>query len=157
MSNASARKKDRNPGVPPASSETGPLSGWIDEQMRSIPFKTKGVTAKKTGLGGLDLAIPLVHKGFTRRLRPILKLSDVKRIELDALGAHLYDLCDGTRSVEQIMELYQEQWNLTFFESRALILSYLRLLSRRNLILFLKPGDEAKGAPSPAPAERSRR
>lgn len=157
MSNAPARKKDRNAGAPPPPPDARPLSDWIDEQMRSIPLKTKGVTAKKTGLGGLDLAIPLVHRGIASRLRPILKLSDVKRIELDALGAHLYDLCDGTRSVEQIVELYQREWKLTFFESRALILSYLRLLSRRNLILFLKPEDEAKGAPSRGRAERSRR
>lgn len=124
--------------------ETRPLSDWIEEQMRSVPLKTEGVTAKKTGLGGLELSVPLVHRGWASRLRPIFKLSDARRIELDALGAHLYDLCDGARSVEQMVELYQKEWLLTFFEARALILSYLRLLSKRNLILFLKPEEKTK-------------
>jgi len=124
------------------------VAAWIEAQMRSIPLRTEGVSARRTGLGGLELTIPLVHRGLAQRLRFLLRLSDVRRIELDALGAHLYGLCDGRRTVEEIVEMHQSEWKLTFFEARAMILSYLRLLSRRNLILFLTPEEQnAKGAP----------
>jgi hypothetical protein len=119
-------------------------SAWIEEQMRSIPLHTGGVIVKQTDSGGLELTISLVHRGLARRLRPLLRLSDTRRIELDPLGAHLYGLCDGVRTVEQIVERYQREWSLTFFEARALVLSYLRLLSKRNLILFLKPAPPAR-------------
>ncbi len=53
---------------------------------------------------------------------------------LDAIGAPLWDLCDGKTSVEQLVAFFAERHQLTFHESRVSVTSYLRLLIQRGAL-----------------------
>lgn len=61
------------------------------------------------------------------------------RFQLDPMGTALYQKMDGTRSVENFVEAFAEEWNLGFMESAALWIAYTRLLSQRHLIRFRPP------------------
>ena len=120
------------------------LSGraLLQEQMRSRPIRTKGPQVTEKDDGRMDISIPLRHRTIVQLLQKVLPVSKEKNLELDRLGTRLYNLCDGTHSVEELVEMHQREWLLTFFEARAMVLQYLRLLSQRNLILFLKPDEK---------------
>jgi hypothetical protein len=57
-----------------------------------------------------------------------------KHYTLDRVGGGVWDLCDGTRAVEQIVESFAATQGLTFHEARASVTGYLRELVRRGAL-----------------------
>ena len=115
------------------------LAELLDMQMSSIPFRNEGVRTTELGGDKLSVSMPLTHGQLGRLFRRVLPLSNERNLELDRLGRELYDLCDGRRTVEEIVDIYIERWKLSFFEARGLVLSFLRSLVQKNLVLFLTP------------------
>lgn len=123
------------------------LAALLDIQMRSTPIRNDAAQITASTPEKTHISIPLRHRPLARLLKHVLPLSSAKNLELDALGMELYALCDGQHTVEQMVDLHCEKWNLSFFEARAMVLSYLRQLLQRNLILVLRPqgDDRAEG------------
>ncbi|MCG3147145.1 MAG: hypothetical protein PCFJNLEI_00582 [Verrucomicrobiae bacterium] len=105
-------------------------------QLHSVPVPNRAVTPSGPG----QLSVPLRHPFWARWLRLVLPLSKEKKIELDKRGNEILALCDGQRTVEELIDLHKDRWHLSFFESRAMILQFLRQLLRHNLIVII-PGD----------------
>ena len=78
-------------------------------------------------------------------LKLILPLSDFKNLELDWVGRSVFNLIDGRRTVEDIIDAHMERWHLSFFESRAGVMQFLRDLVKRGVVALLAPAPE--GAP----------
>jgi len=114
--------------------------------LQSIPVPNQAVTRMADG----RLSVPLRHPTWLRWVRPVLPISKEKKVELDKLGTEVLALCDGHRTIEQIIDLHKDRWHLSFFESRAMILQFLRQLLQRNLIVIASPR-ECDGQP-PLPA-----
>ncbi len=104
----------------------------VEVQLQSIPIPNEAITR----LSDRRLTLPLRQPRWARWLRPVLPISKEKQVELDKLGAEIFKLCDGQRSIEEIIDLHKDRWHLSFYESRAMILQFLRQLTRRNLILI---------------------
>jgi hypothetical protein len=43
-------------------------------------------------------------------------------------------MCDGEHTVEQIVESFRTKYGLTFHESRAAVMGYLKLLTERGVV-----------------------
>ena len=71
-------------------------------------------------------------------LRPRLR----KRIQLDSLGRDIWQLCDGKRSVEEIIDCFAERENLTFHEARVSVTEYLKNLSLRGVVVMAVNNEE---------------
>jgi len=57
-----------------------------------------------------------------------------RRYLLDGIGLSIYERIDGKKTFEQLVDEFGAEHKLTFFESRALLTTYLQLLTRRGLI-----------------------
>lgn len=55
-------------------------------------------------------------------------------IILDEIGSGILNLCDGIRTVEDIIEDFSQQHKLTFHEARASITGYMKLLVQRGIL-----------------------
>jgi len=64
----------------------------------------------------------------------IVRPPKTKQIELDALGGQLWEWCDGQRTVEDVIELFAQKYNLTFHEGRVSVTSYLKELLKRGAL-----------------------
>ncbi len=57
-----------------------------------------------------------------------------KDIVLDEIGSWILNLCDGSRTVEDIIEGFSQQHKLTFHEARVSITGYMKLLVQRGIL-----------------------
>jgi hypothetical protein len=71
----------------------------------------------------------------------VLPFSPHRRVQLDGPGSSVLDLCDGQRTVEQIIETFARDNRLTFREGQLAVTQFLRELVRRGMVVLVEtPG-----------------
>ena len=68
---------------------------------------------------------------------------DRRRIVLDSLGREVWDLCDGERTVEHIVDEMARRYRLSFHEARTAVTELLKELVRRGALAILLPAQES--------------
>ena len=61
---------------------------------------------------------------------------------LDHLGVEVWERCDGTRTVEQVVDEFAQKHALSFHESRVMVTEYLRELIQRGVLAIGLPGED---------------
>ena len=67
----------------------------------------------------------------------ILPFSGLRRVQLDGPGTAVLDLCDGQRSIEQIVETFARDNKLSFREGQLAVSQFLRELVGRGMIVLV--------------------
>jgi hypothetical protein len=62
-----------------------------------------------------------------------------KRIQLDRLGAHVWSLIDGARTVREITAAFAEAHGLDVREAEASVTQFLRSLGKKGLVGLREP------------------
>lgn len=112
-------------------------------QMASVPVVNREVKITQTDEGRTRLSVPLAHRGWSKALKHVLRMSEVKNVELDALGSEIFALFDGTHTVEELIDMHRERWMLSFFEARAMIFQFLRDLMKWKFVALVVPEPES--------------
>jgi len=127
-------------------------AGLLALQLRSVPMLNEAVRVEREAADKVLLTVSLEHHGWSRWLRRLLPLSMCRRLELDRLGAEVLSLCDGQHTVEEIIDRHRERWQLSFFEARGMVFSFLRRLMRHDFVVLVTPAPaetiSSAGAPS---------
>ena len=109
----------------------------LTQQLSSVPVRNTGVEVSKSEDGkALVIRVRLTYPLWLRGLKPVLKLRDHRRFELDSLGSRIYESIDGKRTFEELIDAFAEEHKLTFFEARALLAQYIRMLMRKGLVVI---------------------
>ena len=58
-------------------------------------------------------------------------------MRLDRLGSQVWQLCDGVRTVEDVVDEFARLHRLTFHEARASVTAYLKMLVQRGVLAML--------------------
>ena len=53
---------------------------------------------------------------------------------LDPLGAEVWKLCDGQRTVEGVVDAFKDRYALSFHEARVAVTEYLKVLVQRGVL-----------------------
>lgn len=64
-----------------------------------------------------------------------------REITLDAIGSRLWRWCDGQRTVEDVIDLFKDAYDLSFHEARAAVVDYLRQLIQRGILAVMMAPD----------------
>jgi hypothetical protein len=91
------------------------------------------------------VVVPIKYPKILRILAGFLPLSGHRTFLVEGRGREIYELIDGTRSLETIIDRFRALHALTFFEGRALVLAYLATLTRKGLVAAML--DDTSGAP----------
>ena len=89
--------------------------------------------------GEVEITIRPRKDRFARVLRLIFPAPREKRIQLDEVGAHVWRLCDGETSVDQIIRRMAKRYKLNRKEAETSTTEYLRRLGKRRLVGFAIP------------------
>ena len=65
------------------------------------------------------------------------KIPKEKQVVLDKVGSHVWNLCDGNHTIEQIAESIHQEYRLTFEEAEAALRTYFNQLSERGIVGFI--------------------
>ncbi len=74
----------------------------------------------------------------------ILRMNMTSRLQLDKLGVCIWDLCDGNRSVEEIIDKFAEEFQLTFHEARVSVTNYIKDLMQRGALVLILDNQEVE-------------
>ena len=76
-------------------------------------------------------------------LRWMVPFRPERTIHLDTLGTRVWELCDGKRTVEEVVDMFAKRHALTFHEARVSVASYMKeLISRGALVVVMEPPAE---------------
>lgn len=70
-----------------------------------------------------------------------------RTMALDSIGVLVWEMCDGSHTVESVIERVAERYRLTFHESRVSVVAFFRaLLERGAIVMIAETTGEAAGS-----------
>jgi len=119
-----------------------PSADFIVRQLASVPLRNASASLSPDPNGGTLCEVPLEETSWRGLLGAVLPVSRERRVAVDALGAEVLGWCDGSATVGDLIERHRLRHELSFFESRALLLGFLELMMRRGILVMQVPSDE---------------
>jgi len=105
------------------------------KMLQVIPVKNESARFEQVDSSGIKVT---VQKKKPKYLIPplswIIKMKLEKTIQLDEIGAFLLNLCDGKNTIENIIDSFAEQYQLSFHEARVSITDYIKSLMERGIL-----------------------
>jgi hypothetical protein len=108
----------------------------LQQQLDSVPIRNRGARVTRAEDGTVAVEVEFVYTGWMRWIQGVLRPSRHRRFELDAVGTRLYDRIDGVRTFERMIDEFAAEHALTFFEARALLMQYMRLLMHKGIVVI---------------------
>ena len=69
----------------------------------------------------------------------LLPLRRTRAVQLDRVGSRVWRLCDGERTVEQVVDEFARVYRLSFHEARVAVTGYLKQLVQRGALAIEVP------------------
>ena len=117
-----------------------PPAAW-ERMLRARPIRNAAAELERAEDGAVRITVRKRPPRWLTPLAWVFRPHLTDRYELDALGAQVWSLCDGQRSVEQIVDACSGEFELTFHEARAAVTGYLRDLVRRGVVAMAMSED----------------
>lgn len=97
--------------------------------------------------GEVTLSIPMRDDRIARAVKSIIKtlrmakeLPECRQLGLDEVGLDVWELCDGVRTIDGIVQSVTGEYKLTRREAEASVTMFLQTLAKKNLIGLMSAG-----------------
>lgn len=128
------RRKPKPP-PPPVLSREASLSAAV--------VRSPSVRVEPRSDGGLALYVPFNSSAFVERLsRRLGGGTGEARVELDEMGAFVWEMCDARTTVREMIDRLAEHYRISRKDAEASLTDFLKSLTRRRLIALIIPKDE---------------
>ena len=107
-----------------------------EQVLQSRPVRNERLRSERIEGGGLRLYLERRKEWWARVLAIVFPIPKERRLELDAVGEEVWDLCDGNHTLRQMIEVFQQRHKLTRAEAEWSLRTYLRDLGKRSLVGF---------------------
>ncbi|CAB1082411.1 hypothetical protein D1AOALGA4SA_10031 [Olavius algarvensis Delta 1 endosymbiont] len=106
--------------------------------LKCRPAKSLHITESRLESGEVLLEYPLTVRPWLAAVAKRLGKSDnviqIKKLQLDAMGTAVWDLVDGHRSVNRIVQIFAQAHRLDNKEAEVSVTSFIRELGQRGLL-----------------------
>ena len=90
--------------------------------------------------GEVLLTVPMRNDALARIARMIVRnVPGARQLSLDEVGSQVWELIDGRRNVNSVIEQISSTYKLTRREAEASVTLFLQMLAKRNLIGLMSP------------------
>jgi hypothetical protein len=114
----------------------------VDRQgaLRLRPAHNSKLKWEKTESGETILTVPQNDKvsPITKWMAKWLNAPTERRVELDEVGGYVWELCDGSHTVESIVGRTGSHFKMNRREAEVSVTMFLQMLHERNFIGFYK-------------------
>lgn len=93
------------------------------------------------------LSIPMRDDKFARLIKSLMKatrmakeLPEYRQLALDEVGSRVWELCDGERTIDGVVQSVTGEYKLTRREAEASVTMFLQTLAKKNLIGLMSAG-----------------
>jgi hypothetical protein len=109
----------------------------VSRLLAAVPHRNEAVTSQPAG-DGLLVCVPMRRpRWLVPPLSWLIPFSHVRKVQLDAPGKAVLELCDGHRTVEEVIETFAAENKLSFREGQLAVTQFLRELLRRGIIVLV--------------------
>ena len=110
--------------------------------LAAVPHRNEAMELSRRPDGTALVRVPMRRpKWLVPPLSWIVPYSSHRRVELDAVGVSVLDLCDGRRTVEEVTETFASRNALSFREAQLAVGQFLRQLTERGILAIVgRPG-----------------
>lgn len=117
----------------PASIGTAQVS-WRP-MLEAVPLRNVAARVERLVDGTVNLYVKKLPAWYRRPpVSWLLQPRPERCLALDRLGAAVWELCDGTRRVEDVVDCFAEAHGLTFHEARTAVTAYLKTLIQPGVL-----------------------
>jgi hypothetical protein len=104
------------------------------------PGRNALLTWEKRESGETILTVPQNEKAgrITKAFARWVNAPRERFVELDEVGSFVWELCDGTHTIESIVQKTGRQYKLNRREAEVSVTTFLQMLHERNFIGFYK-------------------
>jgi hypothetical protein len=104
------------------------------------PGRNSLLTWEKQAEGKTMLTVPMSQKSgrFTRLLASWLRAPSERHVELDEVGGFVWELCDGSHTVDAIVQKTGREYKMNRREAEVSVTMFLQMLHEKNYIGFYK-------------------
>jgi hypothetical protein len=116
-----------------------------NQALAIIPVRNPLIEWERNGKE-IHLSIPMRDDRLARFIKRFVRnLPERRRVALDEVGATVWELCNGQRNVNAIVESVCKNYKLTRREAEASVTMFLQTLAKRNYVALMSFGG-SKGA-----------
>jgi hypothetical protein len=109
-----------------------------EDILDSVPQVNRLAKVARGSDGDASIEIPVKRPRFmVPPISWLFPFSAARRMRLDPLGLAVLDLCDGQRTVEDIVETFAIENRLSFREAQVPVMQFLRLLAQRGVLAIV--------------------
>jgi len=101
------------------------------------------------------LRIPRRSDRFGNLIARLFQMPDSRKLELDEIGSDVWEMCDGTRTVEAIARSICDKYRLNRRQAETSVVAYLKSLHERNLVALTVKTAAASASATTRPAASS--
>ena len=113
------------------------------EFLKVTPVRNPGLKWEKDEDGNIKLIMPLEQLETRKRKKGPSLFAPAppkeRKIQLDTVGSIVWELCDGKRTVKDIVEYMHEEYKLMRSEVEISLNQYFNMLSKRGLLAYMVP------------------
>ena len=110
-----------------------------EKLLMSRPVRNEAVSVKKFDNDELEITVYRKETKLVILLSKLFKLPETRKIILDKIGACVWTLCDGSKTVNDIIKVFSKKYSLGREKAERSLLVYLEQLVRRGLIAIAAP------------------
>jgi hypothetical protein len=109
----------------------------VSRMLAAVPHQNAAMTVEPAG-AGLLVTVPVRRPNWlVPPLSWVLPFPGHRRVQLDAPGSQVLRLCDGRRTVEEVIETFAKEHKLSFREGQVAVTAFLRELLRRGMVALV--------------------
>lgn len=99
------------------------------------PVAVKVLKREPLDDGGVRLTIPFSPTGMQRILLRVPEDAE-RQIDLDAVGAKVFVMCDGKTSVKELARRFAREHQVDSQEAETAVATFIRMLMRKRLVVI---------------------
>jgi len=107
--------------------------------LMSRPIRNEAVSVRTVDNDELEITVYRKKTKLVVLLSKVFRLPETRRIILDKIGACVWTLCDGSKTVNDIIKVFSKKYSLGREKAERSLLVYLEQLLRRGLIAIAAP------------------
>ncbi|MFW6133137.1 MAG: PqqD family protein [Planctomycetota bacterium] len=109
-----------------------------EQLLEAVAYQNQAMEVRPLRGGGCRVEVPLNRpRWLIPPLSWVLPFSSRRRVELDVPGREVMGLCDGRRTVEEIIEKFASNHKLTFREAQLSVTTFIKQLTQRGLVVIV--------------------
>ena len=135
--------KATSSGSPVDVATPGGAAGSWKRMLLARPVRNAAESAEVDSEGCATIQIKTAKPWYmVPPLSWIVPVRPKRGVMLDRIGTQIWQLCDGEKTVEEVIDAFAARHRLTFHEARAAVTSYVKTLVQRGVLAIVSPKEQ---------------